>query len=88
MPIYTYECKKCGSTLKAMVGADENPAICSEVTICAQDGEITKFLSKVNIRRAVEESAKKTGEITKEYIEENRKVLQEEKDNLANRMLD
>lgn len=88
MPIYTYECKKCGSTLKAMVGADENPTTCSEVTICAQDGEITKYLSKVNIRRAVEENAKKTGELTKEYIEENRKVLQEEKDNLTNRILD
>ena len=88
MPIYTYECKKCGSTLKAMVGADENPTICSEITTWDKDGEITKYLSKVNIRRAVEESAKKTGEITKEYIEENRKVLQEEKDNLTNRMLD
>jgi len=88
MPIYTYECKKCGSALKAMVGADEDPTTCSEIITCEKDGEITKYLSKVNIRRAVEESAKKTGELTKEFIEENRNILQKEKDNLANRMLD
>ena len=88
MPIYTYECKKCGSLLKAMVGAEEVPSSCSDVSLCDKEGEITKYLSKVNIRRAIEERPKKTGELTKEYIEENRKVLQEEKDNLANRMLD
>ena len=72
-----------------MVSADENPEVCSEIADCLNDGEITKYLSKVNIRRAAEGfSPKKTGEITKEYIEENRKVLQEEKDNLKNRMLD
>jgi len=88
MPIYTYECKKCGSTLKAMLGPDENPATCTEVSDCADQGEITKFLSRVNIRRAAEETSKKTGELTKDYIEENRKILQEEKQNLVNRMLD
>lgn len=88
MPIYTYECRKCGNLLKARVSADETPVDCSEVSNCEEGGEITKCLSKVNIRRAVEESAKKTGELTKEYIEENRKILQEEKNNLTNRMLD
>ena len=88
MPIYTYECKKCGSTLKAMVGSDENPAICAEVSDCADEGEITKFLSRVNIHRPTKEISKQTGELTKDYIEENRKILQEEKQNLVNRILD
>lgn len=88
MPIYAYECKKCGSSFKAMVGSDETPITCSEVYDCADKGEITKQLSTVSIRRAAEETSKKTGELTKDYIEENRKILQDEKDNLANRMLD
>lgn len=88
MPIYTYECKKCGSLLKAMVGAEEVPSSCSDVSLCDEGGEITKYLSKVNIGRAIEERPKKTGELTKEYIEENRKVLQEEKQTLSNRILD
>jgi putative FmdB family regulatory protein len=88
MPIYTYECKKCGNLLKARVSADEEPTDCSEVSSCEEGGEITKCLSRVNIRRAVEKRDKKTGELTKEYIEENRKILQEEKESLANRILD
>jgi putative FmdB family regulatory protein len=88
MPIYAYECKKCGSTLKAMVGPDENPATCTEVSDCAGEGEITKFLSRVNIHRPAKEISKQTGELTKDYIEENRKILQEEKQNLVNRILD
>ena len=88
MPIYTYQCKKCGSLLKAMVGAEETPSSCSDVSLCENEGEITKHLSQVNIRRPVEEKTKKTGELTKEYIEENRKVLQDEKQKLANRIMD
>ena len=88
MPIYTYQCKKCGSLLKAMVGAEESPSFCSDISLCEDEGEITKHLSQVNIRRPVEEKAKKTGELTKEYIEENRKVLQDEKQKLANRIMD
>jgi len=88
MPIYTYECKKCGSTLKAMVSTDENPATCTEVSDCDDEGEITKFLSRVNIHRPAKEISKQTGELTKDYIEENRKILQEEKQNLVNRILD
>jgi len=88
MPIYTFECNKCGSTLKAMVGAEESPSSCSDVSLCDGEGKITKSLSKVNIRRPVEEKNKKVGELTKEYIEENREVLKDEKQKLADRILD
>ena len=59
MPIYTYQCKKCGSLLKAMVGAEETPSSCSDISLCEDEGEITKHLSPVNIRRPVEEKPKK-----------------------------
>lgn len=88
MPIYTFQCNKCGSLLKAMVGAEETPSSCSDVSLCDGEGEIKKTLSKVNIRRPVEEKSKKVGELTKEYIEENREVLKDEKQKLADRMLD
>ena len=88
MPIYTFQCNKCGSTLKAMVGAEESPSSCSDVSLCDGEGEIKKTLSKVNIRRPVEEKSKKVGELTKEYIEENREVLKDEKQKLADRILD
>ena len=88
MPIYTFQCNKCGSTLKAMVGAEESPSSCSDVSLCDGEGEIKKTLSKVNIRRSVEEKSKKVGELTKEYIEENREVLKDEKQKLADRILD
>ena len=88
MPIYTFKCNKCGSTLKAMVGAEEEYSSCSDVSLCDGEGEITKALSQVNIRRPVEEKSKKVGELTKEYIEENREVLKDEKQKLADRILD
>ena len=79
MPIYTYECKKCGSTLRAMVGADENPTTCSEVTICAQDGEITKYYPKLTFVGQLKKTPRKPASSQKNTLKKTEKFFKKKK---------
>ena len=87
MPIYSYRCKKCGGTITAQIGLDEEPTSCSDVSLCDEGGEVEKLLSRPNIKKSIQVSGnREAGELTKEFIEENRKVLNQEKEGLSGRI--
>ena len=89
MPLYSYQCKTCGSIVNANVSLDESPETCSDISLCDKEGEITKMLSTPRIKRPSEkQQEKKVGELTKEKIEENREILEAEKEKFSNRLMD
>lgn len=89
MPLYSYQCKTCGSIVNANVSLGENPETCSDISLCDREGEITKMLSTPRIARpGGKQHEKKVGELTKEKIEENRDILQAEKERLSNQLMD
>ena len=47
--------------------------------LCENQGVLTRIPQLTNIVRKQEQGEKKTGSLTKEYIEENRRILKEEK---------
>jgi len=89
MPLYSYQCKTCGSIVNANVSLGENPETCSDISLCDREGEITKMLSTPRIARpGGKQQEKKVGELTKEKIEENRDILQAEKERLSSQLMD
>ena len=89
MPLYSYQCKTCGSIVNANVSLGENTETCSDISLCDREGEITKMLSTPRIKRpGGKQQEKKVGELTKEKIEENREILQAEKERLSNQLMD
>ena len=89
MPLYSYQCKTCGSIVNANVSLDEDPTTCSDIALCDKEGAITKMLSTARIKRpGGKQQEKKVGELTKEKIEENREILEAEKERLSNQLMD
>jgi|TARA_Y100000310_G_scaffold10452_1_gene11145 putative FmdB family regulatory protein len=83
MPRYPYECKNCGEWLIVFHGFEETFSDCEK---CGHKDTMKKLLSTplaIN-KKSIDISdkklfCKKVGELTREYIEENRKVLKEQK---------
>jgi|TARA_Y100000034_G_scaffold115586_1_gene152959 putative FmdB family regulatory protein len=79
MPRYRYECKNCGDLVIVFHGFKETFSDCEK---CEQKDTMQKLLSTpLTIKKpATKTSPTKIGELTKEYIEENRKVLKQQKE--------
>ena len=78
MPRYRYECTQCGDLIIVFHSFKETFSDCEK---CEQKGTMQKLLSTpITIKKqTIDISNKKIGELTKEYIEENRKILEEQK---------
>ena len=78
MPRYRYECKNCGDLVIVFHGIEETFSDCEK---CDQKATMQKLLSTpLTIKKEpTNTSPGKVGELTKEYIEENRKVLEQQK---------
>ena len=83
MPRYRYRCNNCDNEKVMFHAFDETPPLdCSN---CKSTDSLEKVVGSLyfktkentNIGQAV-------GQLTKEYIEENRKILEEEKKKLRN----
>jgi len=86
MPRYSYTCTSCGSTIEASHSPNERLFYCE---VCDSD-TLKKNLSIPNITKSQEVNNltnRKNGDIVKEKIEEFRKDLKEQKQDLKNRGL-
>ena len=51
----------------------------TDCKVCEMEEVLTRIPQLTNIVRKQEQGEKKTGSLTKEYIEENKRILKEEK---------
>tara|TARA_A100001015_G_C14845334_1_gene654210 strand:- start:578 stop:847 length:270 start_codon:yes stop_codon:yes gene_type:complete len=77
MPRYNYYCNSCEQVSVYRLGINEEPNVC---VICHSTGSLSKtfsnstFVSNSNIVQV----ESKVGDLTKKYIEDNRKILEEQ----------
>ena len=81
MPKYFYSCKECEYTFAAYHSPKERLKNCSQ---CDTIDGLVRQVNKVFILKNNELETKKIGELTKEFIEDNKKVLKEIKEDLKN----
>jgi putative FmdB family regulatory protein len=83
MPSYQYECKNCSKQWTEYHGYDESPTVCP---FCEQNDfkKIYNYTTTINKLTEVVEykNNNKTGQKTRQFIEESRKELQEQKENM------
>tara|TARA_Y100001972_G_C7434476_1_gene223433 strand:- start:67 stop:336 length:270 start_codon:yes stop_codon:yes gene_type:complete len=87
MPIYKYVCTACNEVSKFMHASTEIRLHCEK---CNTENSLIKNLAKPYINKGKSTSNKDTnvGEITKKFIEENRRVLEEQKKEYSNKEYD
>ena len=78
MPKYCYKCSECESEIEVRHGITERLEDCK---LCDNQGVLTRIPQLTNIVRKQEQGERETGSLTKEYIEENKRILKEEKKN-------
>ena len=76
MPRYKYMCEECTLVFTVFHGINEVRLDCHE---CGATQSMRKLLSTpIVIKDNINIKENKVGELTKEYIEENRRILQEQ----------
>ena len=75
MPIYEYACKDCNHEESMNHSFDEKIDICPS---CGS-GEFKKLISSFLTAFKNKSQNKKVGNLTNEYIEDNRKILEDQK---------
>lgn len=78
MPIYEYACGNCDLKKSFQHSYDERIEVCPA---CGEVKEFKKVLSSFKTK-AQPKSSSRIGDLTKEYIEENRKILEDHKKEL------
>ena len=87
MPIYKYRCTECEHILTAMHSSKEVRKDCEE---CEGTDTLVKLLNKVHVKKSTPTSSESssTGELTKKFIEENREILKNQKEEVRARTYD
>ena len=80
MPRYRYKCDSCEQEFVAFHSLSEQKEICD---LCGHNS-ITKMVGKPVVLKKKQSVSKATGELTKEYIEANRELLQNMKEDACN----
>jgi hypothetical protein len=78
VPKYCYKCSECESEIEVRHGMTERLEDCK---LCDNQGVLTRIPQLTNIVRKQEQGEREAGSLTKEYIEENKKILKEQKKN-------
>lgn len=76
MPKYCYKCPDCESEMEVRHGMTERLEACK---VCEYQGVLTRIPQLTNVIRKEEQSERSTGSLVKEYIEENKKILNQER---------
>ena len=76
MPIFAYHCESCDETTKVMHLIGEDLSVCPK---CGVADTLIKLLNKPFVAKNKGTTSSQTGELTKKFIEENRKVLEQQK---------
>jgi putative FmdB family regulatory protein len=82
MPRYKYMCTECTLIYTVFHNINEVFVDCQE---CGALQSMQKLLSTPNIIKKQEQEKIKIGDLTKEYIEENRKILEKQKKEARNK---
>ena len=76
MPKYCYKCSVCTNEYEVRHGITERLEDCK---VCGNEGVLTRIPQLTNIVKKHEQGERETGSLVKEYIEENKRILKEEK---------
>ena len=76
MPKYCYKCKECEYEFEVRHGMKEKLYDCEN---CNNEQSLTRIPQLTNIQRTTDVGKQKVGSLVKEYIEENKKLLEREK---------
>jgi len=80
MPRYNYECETCNNTAPYRLQFGQEPEQC---ILCESTGSFVKVYNKgafIVLNNAQNDNEQPTGVLTKEYIEENKKILDKQKE--------
>ena len=78
MPRYRYRCQKCESEVTIFHGISESILNCE---ICEEHDCMEKLLTTPRyIKKIKPKKPQKVGELTREYIEKNKEVLEQQKE--------
>jgi predicted nucleic acid-binding Zn ribbon protein len=81
MPFYFYNCKKCDKTFKAFHSIKEKYLFCEEIESCEERGELNRIPSNFShVKSGEANKGKPVGSLVNEFIEENKKSVQEQKE--------
>ena len=76
MPKYCYKCSECGSEVEVRHSMSERLTDCK---VCNNQGVLTRIPQLTNIVRKQEQGERKTGSLVKDYIQQNKEILKEQK---------
>jgi len=76
VPKYCYKCPECEGEMEVRHGMTERLEECK---LCEYQGILTRIPQLTNIMRKLEQGKKEAGSLVKEYIEENKRILKEER---------
>jgi len=77
MPRYKYQCNICNDHVMVFHGIDESYTHCAS---CEASGSMQKLLSTpVVLKPQQPQETQKVGDLTREYIEANREILNKQK---------
>ena len=83
MPRYRYRCSNCDDEKVIFHRFNEVPSL--DCSICLSENTLQKVVGKLYFKtKESNTTGQAVGQLTKEYIEENRKILEEEKKKLRN----
>jgi putative FmdB family regulatory protein len=87
MPRYKYSCELCEEITDAFHLHDETLTNCEK---CNSENSLKKILSVpyYGVKKLAPLKKKAVGEITKKYIEENRELLEQQKEEIKNKDYD
>ena len=77
MPRYLYQCSDCNTEHLIMHSIND---VVTDCTSCNKSGTMVKMLTSATYVNTKEENTSKVGQLTKEYIQTNKEILEEEKD--------
>ena len=76
MPKYCYKCSECENEIVVRHGMTERLEDCK---VCGNEGVLTRIPQLTNIVRKQEQGEREAGSLVKEYIEENKEILRQER---------
>ena len=76
MPRYVYKCKSCGGEMNVRHEISERLEDC---LLCEMTGTLYRIPQFTNTVKKEAQNKQKTGSLVKDYIEENKEILKEQK---------
>ena len=76
MPRYVYRCDDCGGHFQVRHGMGETQESCQ---LCGESNKLTRVPQMPAIKKAAQSGNQTVGSVTKDFIEQNRELLRDMK---------